>query len=66
MPRSIFDVDPTRAMELHDIDYEGAMELAHIIMARHGGGEAGIDALREMVRELAEAGFLPIAGHSLQ
>lgn len=60
------NLDPTRAMSIHDIDVEGAMELARQIIDRHGGGEAGVDALSEMVRELAEAGFLPISGHWLQ
>ncbi|QHO77904.1 hypothetical protein ACH79_40275 [Bradyrhizobium sp. CCBAU 051011] len=64
MPKSVLELDPTRAMEIHDIDYAGAMELAGIIKARHGGGESGPEALRAMLDELVEAGFVPIANPS--
>jgi hypothetical protein len=51
-------------MKIHDIDREGAMELAGIIKDRHGGGEAGPEALRAMLADLVENGFDLIASPS--
>jgi hypothetical protein len=50
-------------MEIHDIDHEGAMELAGMIMERHGGGKDP-EAMRAMMIELGEQGFDPIPSPS--
>lgn len=57
MTKSVLEVDPSRAMEMHDVDREGAMELAGLIAAKYGAPDVRPEDLRAMLAELAENGL---------
>ncbi|UPT97256.1 hypothetical protein J4G48_0003475 [Bradyrhizobium barranii subsp. apii] len=53
-------LDTTFAMLKHDIDHDGAIELAGIILARHGGADVAPEELPALLDDLVDHGFLVI------
>lgn len=65
MTKSVLELDPSRAMALHDCDREGAMEIAGLIAVRYGAPDVRPQDVRAMLAELVANGFDPIIGHAI-
>ncbi|WGD55082.1 hypothetical protein QA641_14995 [Bradyrhizobium sp. CB1650] len=58
MPTGRLTLDLNFAMLKNDVDYEGAIELAEIIYARHGAADVTPAELPALLDDLIDHGFI--------